>query len=133
MNQTIYINIGRKSVQGAKSETHGTAKVIGLVKSLFGGVVQHSCYDSTWVSSDGTRYVDPSVAFKLTGIPGGLPVGAIESRLDTLLAELGQDAIAFHTVLTTEGDSDTSYADVYYGPVKPDDGYTFDPSQFRYI
>ncbi len=131
-NQTTQINLGLCWKQDGKSGELDRELGRHLVEQQFPscGIVSEP-YVSKWAADDGTEYTDNCLAFlvTITNPANMLPVGAIETRLDSLLESCRQDAIAFETTSPLG----SVYSDVYYGPVKPDDGYIFDPKEFHYV
>ncbi len=130
-SQTIQINLGLCWSQNGESGELDRELGRHLVEQQFrGGGIVSEPYVSKWTADDGSEYADNCLAFLVTITDPAkmLPVGAIETRLGSLLKSCRQDAIAFETDY-----SGKVHSDVYYGPVKPSDGYTFDPKEFHYI
>lgn len=130
-NQVIQINLGLCWNQGGESGEVNQELGCHLTERQFRGCgIVSEPYVSRWIADDGGEYSDNCLAFLVTITDPAkmLPIGAIELRLDSLLKSCHQDAIAFTTDY-----SGKVYSDVYYGPVKPEGGYVFDPKEFHYI
>jgi len=114
MSQSITINIG--TVDNVSREEHGSDSVLGKCKDVFGqNYVLHKVYTSSWVDGDGDSYSETCLAVKFSLNKCFLPVGAIESKLEALCNELGQEAIAYSTsIVDPEQGSRTEYCDMFY-------------------
>ena len=132
--QTIQVNVGLNWTDGTDSGKFDQELGRFLVETKFPhtGIISEP-YVSTWTDSSGATYEDSCIAFKIT-VPRlhAMPIGEIERRIETIRVILKQDAIAFTTRIGTAG-SGCEHSDVYYGPNRPDDALTFDPSYFHYV
>lgn len=126
--QTIQLNVGTQY-----DNQFGKGKIdLELVRLHCEMLFKHAGvislpYTSRWISDSGAEYNEKCIAAKITlAVP--LTIEQIEARIEHLRKNVKQSAIAFATEYLGN-----TYADVYYGPVKPEDGYNFDPAEFHYV